>query len=319
MENHRLGRGDAGGREIYADAVIRTQVAPTGECANDGIQIQMGIDVNNNGVLDSKEVDSLRTQTICHDVDDEKPEKIFSSLVLVKNTTEAQCKNGGKFLLIGLDNNQNEQLDESEVTQTEVICNQRVEKPTSIDSLVKTSVIRAGEQCKDGGIKIDMGVGSDGDGTLAIDEITESQIICNGTDDDISLSNLLIQTVKEGWGENCLHGGDKIEIGIDTNTNGSLEQDEVLNASYLCNPNTVPVIQGPKVTKAVAGEFFSLSVSTYDEDRDAVDLVIINKPQWLVVETINPQHMALSGIVPNEIGGEFSFKIYPSHLKMQWR
>ena len=45
----------------------------------------------------------------------------------------------------------------------------------------------------------------------------------------------LVKTSDEPKGENCLTGGKKIEVGIDTNSNDVLDEDEVTNVSYVCN------------------------------------------------------------------------------------
>lgn len=45
----------------------------------------------------------------------------------------------------------------------------------------------------------------------------------------------LIATTPEPSGANCANGGSKIEVGIDTNSNGVLDPDEVKTTSYSCN------------------------------------------------------------------------------------
>ena len=47
--------------------------------------------------------------------------------------------------------------------------------------------------------------------------------------------NSLITTVIEQPGANCTNGGYRIDIGLDTNDNGTLEAGEVESSEYLCN------------------------------------------------------------------------------------
>lgn len=60
---------------------------------------------------------------------------------------------------------------------------------------------------------------------------------CKGEDGDIGPSGLnsLIQTLTEPAGSNCQFGGLKVESGIDTNSNGTLESEEITNTDYVCN------------------------------------------------------------------------------------
>ena len=47
--------------------------------------------------------------------------------------------------------------------------------------------------------------------------------------------NALVLVSPEAAGTNCTFGGQKIETGLDANDNGTLEQKEVTNTSYVCN------------------------------------------------------------------------------------
>ena len=67
-------------------------------------------------------------------------------------------------------------------------------------------------------------------------------ISCEGEDGPIGLQgndgiNSLINISDEISGSNCENGGLKIEAGLDNNSNGVLENNEVQNTKYVCNGN----------------------------------------------------------------------------------
>ena len=55
---------------------------------------------------------------------------------------------------------------------------------SALQSLIKTTVEASGDNCTNGGIKIETGLDSDGDGVLGVDEVEASQTkyLCNGDD-----------------------------------------------------------------------------------------------------------------------------------------
>jgi len=54
--------------------------------------------------------------------------------------------------------------------------------------------------------------------------------------------NALVLVSPEAVGTNCDYAGQKIETGLDKNDNGTLEQTEVTNTSYVCNGNNSATI-----------------------------------------------------------------------------
>ncbi len=89
----------------------------------------------------------------------------------------------------------------------------------------------AGENCAFGGVQVDAGPDSNGNGTLDADEITSTSYVCNGAG-----TNALVETSPEPAGENCPFGGTQIDTGLDTNNNGTLDDAEVDAdaTSYVC-------------------------------------------------------------------------------------
>lgn len=88
-------------------------------CANGGIVILSGIDNNNNGKLDSSEVD--QTQNVCNGISG--PAGLKSLLNIQPLAAGNACENGGVIILSGIDINNNGKLDSTEVDQIQNVCN----------------------------------------------------------------------------------------------------------------------------------------------------------------------------------------------------
>ncbi|WP_146190722.1 DUF7151 family protein [Polaribacter aquimarinus] len=211
--------GETGATGLNSLVNITNQL-PNENCENGGIKIDVGIDNNVNGTLDSNEI--LNTSYVCNGVD--------GNTSLTSVTTEAagnNCDNGGVKIDSGIDANKNGVLDNNEITATAYICN----GIDGINSLTKITNEAAGVNCETGGVKIDSGVDTNGNGILEDSEIVATAYACNGLDGNISLVNV----TDEIAGENCENGGVKIESGIDNNGNGSLDKDEVTVTRFICN------------------------------------------------------------------------------------
>lgn len=117
-------------------------------------------------------------------------------------------------------------------------------------TLINTSVETNGVNCPNGGIKLEVGLDNNNNGILDSIEINGSmtKYICNGEKglqglQGISGTNgvdgkkMLVNTVVEPSGINCVNGGIKIEFGLDSNNNDSLDIVEVNNnlTKFVCN------------------------------------------------------------------------------------
>lgn len=100
--------------------------------------------------------------------------------------------------------------------------------PTGKDSIVNITEEQAGNNCPNGGQKIESGIDQDGNGQLSTGEINQTKYVCNG-------KNSLLNVVSEPSGSNCAKGGLKIELGVDLNGNNLLELNEVTQTKFLCN------------------------------------------------------------------------------------
>jgi OmcA/MtrC family decaheme c-type cytochrome len=108
------------------------------------------------------------------------------------------------------------------------------------NALTQTTPEPAGDNCANGGTKIEVGLDTNHNGVLDPSEVNEANttFICNGEG-----TNALVKTSPETAGDNCPFGGTRIETGLDTNNNGTLDPAEIdANAtSFVCNfgPNGV--------------------------------------------------------------------------------
>lgn len=91
--------------------------------------------------------------------------------------------------------------------------------------------------CPNGGIEVDSGIDSNGNKILDENEITIRQIVCNGMNGEDGLT-ILVSMVDEPEGENCESGGIRVNVGNDTNTDGSLQNSEITSSDFVCNGET---------------------------------------------------------------------------------
>jgi len=302
-------QSNGGSGQIYS-ALINITNTPNDSCLNGGLALEFGVDVNADGILSSQEVHEGRNHSICHG-----PEN-SNALAITSEASQQFCDFGGKTLLAGLDENQNSQLDGSEVTYTENICNVF---SAAIRSLVTTQTEAPGLNCIAGGIAIITGQDLNNNGQLNTDEISNTQYVCNGATDGqlVDLSTLQIETLQELPGENCLHGGDRHNVGIDANTDGVLDEEEITNHSFTCNPNTAPVIHFPNLTTAIAGAPYSVLISSEDVNLDPVTLTITQMPQWLSQVQVSASAIRLEGTAPQTAGTVYSIQVVASDSELE--
>jgi hypothetical protein len=108
-------------------SLIKTSVeAAGGNCANCGVKIEVGVDANNNNVLDPSEIVAALTRYICNGTNGTNGTSGINSLI--RTSTEAagaNCTYGGTKFEIGMDANKNGELEDAEVisAQTKFVCN----------------------------------------------------------------------------------------------------------------------------------------------------------------------------------------------------
>ena len=103
------------------NTLVNTTTEPAGtNCANGGTKVEVGLDANNNGTLETGEVNATLTKYICNGNNG-----ISTLLNTVTEPAGTNCANGGTKIEVGLDANSNGVLDASEVNSslTKYICN----------------------------------------------------------------------------------------------------------------------------------------------------------------------------------------------------
>lgn len=100
-------------------SLIDIQSEPVGNnCNSGGLKIISGIDQNNNGTLDSDEIEE--TKYICNG--ESGSDGILSLMDILPEPAGENCSNGGYKIISGLDINLNAKLDENEIQNTEYLC-----------------------------------------------------------------------------------------------------------------------------------------------------------------------------------------------------
>ena len=98
-------------------------------------------------------------------------------------------------------------------------------------TLVRTVTEPPGPNCPTGGIAVQTGGDTNGNGVLDDREVIakDTRYVCNGTTTNVSI------TSAEPPGTNCPYGGAKLQTGVDQNGDGILEASEITATQYICN------------------------------------------------------------------------------------
>jgi hypothetical protein len=115
-----------------------------------------------------------------------------------------------------------------------------------LNTLVTVVAEPAGANCAYGGVSVNAGTDTNGNGVLDPSEITSTQDVCNGANGSNGSNgasgangsngySALVAVVSEPAGTNCASGGNKVSTGLDTNANGVLDTSEITSSNYICN------------------------------------------------------------------------------------
>lgn len=138
-----------------------------------------------------------------------------------------ECVAGGLAVHLGTDTNVDGILGDDEIATTDFVCDAAL-------ALVRVDGEPAGMNCEDGGIAVHAGMDLDGDGALDDDEITTTDYVCNAGA-GLGPGQPLVEVAAEPAGENCPDGGIVVSSGIDSDGDGTLDGEELLDTQYVCN------------------------------------------------------------------------------------
>jgi len=129
------------------NSLVRQDLESTGaNCADGGVRIESGLDLNGDGILEANEV--TETSYMCNGI---------ASLVnVVPEPAGSNCSAGGQAIQTGVDTNGDGILEPSEVQHTVYVCNGNVMSGVSVDAgreLAVDALVDAGTQTGDDGTR----------------------------------------------------------------------------------------------------------------------------------------------------------------------
>ena len=220
-----------------------------------GSRIETGPDTNNNGQLDAAEVTD--TAFICSGIDGQQ-----SLVAVTPEPAGANCAAGGNRVDSGVDSNENGSLDAAEVVSTSYVCNGINGTPGAGGNAVRVSSEPAGANCVAGGVRVETGPDTNGNGALDDAEVTSTSFSCQG-----SSVQTLVTTANEPAGLNCTNGGVRIDQGLDDNANGVLEAIEIDATQFICDTTTGNSVPFVVTTQSLPD---AVSIVSYDQELSAV-------------------------------------------------
>lgn len=151
--------------------------APGANCAEGGTRVDSGLDLDDNGILDSAEI--TQSAFVCDGLAGNDGTDATNALVsLVTESAGANCTTGGTAVQTGVDDNGNGTLDSSEIDATRYVCNGAT-GGTGTNALVATVAEAQGPNCANGGTKITSGTDANKNGALDSSEISTTSYVCN--------------------------------------------------------------------------------------------------------------------------------------------
>lgn len=223
------GSSDSSPEPNYTTAAKSVVLANDARCPNGGVEIFTGVDTNGDGILQEDEYDN--SEVICNGSDGTDGEDGHNTLIVTTPLSESNttCSNGGYKIQSGLDSNDNDALDASEVISTGYFCN-----PSDGLMIVSSdTVLPVGDgNCAFGGLEIKAGYDLNQNAVLDQFEVNATRYICNGIN---GFNSLISETVLPVGDSNCSNGGISTSYGLDINRNGVLENGEINATNRVCN------------------------------------------------------------------------------------
>ena len=219
------------------------------------------------------------------------PAKIKTLVSVSTEGPGAHCAGGGVRIDAGLDGDANGMLAAGEVSGTHYVCHDAV---GASGSLVQMRSEPSGANCAAGGKAISVGADGNANGLLEASEIGSTRYVCNSTDGSpvVDELNTLVRVVSEGAGANCVHGGSRVDKGLDGNGNGVLDAGEVIATNYICH--SPPAATFPWVD--VTGTAVQAQPNTgYIARNDAAQVVVTLPASPAVGDVVRVRGAGLGG------------------------
>lgn len=272
-------------------------------CADGGSRVRVGLDEDGDGVLDPNEVG--QTSYICSGADGTG----LSSLVNVDvEPAGAHCPSGGQRIQSGVDANDNGTLEAAEIARTSFVCNGS-SGASGTNPALRILDEAPGANCAFGGVLIQTGPDTNGNGLLEDSEVHSAQYNCHPRTVDT-----LLRASRLAPGADCANGGTRIELGLDDDGDGNLSSAEVDETTFVCDGSsgTIPFAILTATLPEAQAEFGEL----YSADLEARG-GIGGDYQWSVVQGSLPPGLSLrpTGTPISSIegtptaSGEYSFTV----------
>jgi hypothetical protein len=109
-----------------------------------------------------------------------------------------------------------------------------------LNALIVTTLEPQGTNCVDGGQKIKSGLDGNRNNTLDLTEVVATQYICNGISGQNGANGTnglsgMVKVSPEPAGAMCQNGGQRIDSGLDLDSNNALTAGEINSTQYVCN------------------------------------------------------------------------------------
>jgi len=158
-----------------------------------------------------------------------------NQMIELREAPVEECPLGGTLIVTGFDTNDNDVLDDDEISNVNTVCNGNDgnDGDDGETSLIRTTDEPAGANCGQGGVRIQHGIDGNGNGLLDDDEVDGTEYVCNGLPG--TGTNSLVNVVEEASGANCASGGFAIHSGMDTSGDSLLQPQEITSTVYVCN------------------------------------------------------------------------------------
>ena len=219
--------------------VLKGNVNTDNQCDNGGVEINSGLDTNQNGLLDSDEI--TNTEIICNGAQGPQGQPGMNG------QDGADGQDGSQGPMGPQGPNGTNGADGQDGSQGPM----GPQGPNGSDgadgqdgstALIETSNEPAGNNCANGGVKIEAGVDDNGNGQLDANEVDSTQYVCDGGS---STTTMLTSYSTPPTSMGCDVGGSVIAHGLDngdgggTAANGQLESGEVDYSTTFCTKSTL--------------------------------------------------------------------------------